>query len=150
MKLLALAAVFAATTSTLAFCPSSPLRQPLTGQTRSLSLQSSLTALPSLPNPYKNLPWVTERERIRQERSITHDNAALFRELGLPEDATYEEVKAKTDHLIDLAEGDVKKKIRVEVARDKIYAMRLKERVTGVKKPEGEVLRMSKFEDGTL
>lgn len=116
-----------------------------------MSPNTAIAALPtSIPNPYKNLPWVTDREQKRQERSIEIDNASLFRELGLPEDAEYEQVKEKTDSLIEDAAGDIKKKIRVEVARDKIYSLRLKERVEGVSKPKGDVLKMSKFEDGTL
>jgi hypothetical protein len=68
---------------------------------------------------------------------LEFDNAALFRELGLPVDATYEDIKDKTDALIGMykAQNDIKKRIQVEVARDKIYMLRLNERVAGVSKP---------------
>ena len=56
----------------------------------------------------------------------------MFRELGLPFDATYEDVKTKTDELVELYKDDIKKRIKVEVARDKIYMIRLNERITGV------------------
>jgi hypothetical protein len=124
---------------------SSPLSSANTRSSQALN--SAISALPSLPNPYKNLPWITEREQQREQRRLTNANAALFRELGLPEDATYEDVAAKTDHLIELAAGDIKKKIRVEIARDKIYMIRLNERITGVRRENDDAYIASKWEE---
>ena len=56
----------------------------------------------------------------------------MFRELGIPVTATYEEVKECTDRLIELYKNDVKKRIQVEVARDKIYMIRLNESIESV------------------
>lgn len=131
----------------LAFAPA---QRP--SQTRSIGLNSAISAVPAVPNPYKNLPWNTEREEKRNQRRLTRDNAALFRELGLPEDATYEDVAAKTEHLISLTEElpkneGIKKKIKVEIARDKIYQIRLNERISGVRAEQEDAARVSKLED---
>mmetsp|Transcript_17119 Transcript_17119/g.36968 ORF Transcript_17119/g.36968 Transcript_17119/m.36968 type:complete len:324 (+) Transcript_17119:105-1076(+) len=119
-------------------------------KTRSMALNSAIAA--QLPDPYKNLPWNTEREEQRKQRRLTIENASLFRELGLPEDATYEDVAAKTKHLIELTnelpknEG-IKKKIKIEIARDKIYQIRLNERIAGVREEQEDAARVSKLEE---
>ena len=115
-----------------------------------MALNSAIAALPSLPNPYKNLPWNTEREQQREERRLKLQNAALFRELGLAEDATYEEVAEKTKALIELAQGDIKKRIKIEIARDKIYQIRLNERIQGLGTETADAERATKFEAGDL
>jgi hypothetical protein len=135
----------------VAFAPSRTIIQSRQ-TTRSTSLGSAMQALPSLPNPYKNLPWNIEREEARKQRRLTTENAKLFRELGLPEDATYEDVAAKTKHLIDLTaelpknEG-IKKKIKIEIARDKIYQIRLNERIAGVRTEQEDAARVQKWEE---
>lgn len=148
----AMAATLSAPSCCYAFAPS---HHHSNKATRSLALNNSaISAIPSkkLPNPYQNLPWVTEREEKRKQRRLTHDNAALFRELGLPEDATYEDVASKTKHLIELTaelpkhEG-IKKRIKIEIARDKIYQIRLNERISGVRAEQEDAARVSKLED---
>lgn len=144
-------AALAAISTGLAFAP--PSQSHRQSKTRSLALNSAISATPpKLSNPYKSLPWNTEREDKRKQRRLTHENAALFRELGLPEDATYEDVAAKTKHLISLTEDlpkneAIKKKIKIEIARDKIYQIRLNERITGVRAEQEDAARVSKLED---
>mmetsp|Transcript_1768 Transcript_1768/g.3795 ORF Transcript_1768/g.3795 Transcript_1768/m.3795 type:complete len:332 (-) Transcript_1768:190-1185(-) len=145
----------AAIATTCAFAPSHQQ-----SKTRSLSpLRISNTAIAALPqavsDPYKNLPWNTEREEKKKQRRLTHENAALFRELGLPEDATYEDVAAKTEHLIELTEDlpkneGIKKRIKIEISRDKIYQIRLNERISGVRAEQEDAARVSKLEDEGL
>ena len=135
-----------------AFAPSHTIIQPSHQTSRSTSLSSAMQAVPSLPNPYKNLPWNLEREEARKQRRLTTENAALFRELGLPEDATYEDVAAKTKHLIELTEElpkneGIKKKIKIEIARDKIYQIRLNERIAGVRTEQEDAARVQKWEE---
>eukprot|EP00985_Skeletonema_marinoi_P021420 scaffold13133_cov216-Skeletonema_marinoi.AAC.9 len=135
-----------------AFAPSHTIIQSAHKTSRTTSLGSAMQAVPSLPNPYKNLPWNTEREEARKQRRLTTENAALFRELGLPEDATYEDVAAKTKHLIELTEElpkneGIKKKIKVEIARDKIYQIRLNERIAGVRTEQEDAARVQKWEE---
>lgn len=95
-------------------------------------------------------------------------NAALFRELGLPEDATYEDVASRTKHLIELthlAQGGVdntdgasttnkntsiKQRIQIEIARDKIYQIRLNERISGVRAEQDDAARVSKLEESGI
>ena len=132
-----------------AFAPPSSHRQ---SKSRSLALNSAIAAVPSIPNPYKNLPWVTEREERRKQHRLTRENAALFRELGLPEDATYEDVAAKTKRLIALTEElpkneGIKKKIKIEIARDKIYQIRLNERIAGVRTEQEDAARVQAWEE---
>ncbi len=113
---------------------------------------SGSKGLPKIPNPYEGLPWNAEREERRKERRLAIANAALFRELGLPEDATYEDVASRTKHLIDMTvdlpknEG-IKRRIKIEVARDKIYQIRLNERISGVRSEQDDAARVSKLEE---
>lgn len=157
IALLSTAALTAATTC-YAFAPSSShSSNQRTTTTRSFAPlnSSAISAVPiskKIPNPYQNLPWVTEREEKRKQRRLTHDNAALFRELGLPEDATYEDVASKTKHLISLTEDlpkneGIKKRIKIEIARDKIYQIRLNERISGVRAEQDDAARVSKLEE---
>lgn len=129
-------------TTATAFAPA-PLPQSRPQQTRhALSAISALPKLPSIPNPYKSLPWTKARERERLERKNEFDTALMFRELGIPMTATYEEVKETTDRLIELYKNDVKKRINVEVARDKIYMIRLNESIDNFgKKKKGEEIQ---------
>lgn len=56
---------------------------------------------------------------------------ALFRMLGLSEDATYDEVCAAYEELAAKYTGEKKKVIKLQVAKDKILDFRLKQRMTG-------------------
>jgi hypothetical protein len=127
MKLILLTTLL---TTATAFAPSLSTTRPTTHH------YSAISALPNikLPNPYKSLPWIQEREKIRTATQFEYETAAMFRELGLPVDAKYEDIKERTDELIELYANDIKKRIHVEVARDKIYMIRLKERMGGVRK----------------
>jgi len=128
-------AVVASSTITCcrAFAPPAPGISPAAGRrqsgSRSLALNSAISAIavPKIPNPYE----------------------------GLPEDATYEDVAATTKHLIDLAsdlpknEG-IKRRIKIEIARDKIYQIRLNERISGVRAEQEDAARVSKLEEAGI
>ena len=60
------------------------------------------------------------------------ERSQLHRELGIAEDATYEEINEATEKMIALADGDMKRKIQIEVAKDKILQIRLNERLSGL------------------
>jgi len=146
-------AALAAISSTChAFAPSHQQSRTANSIRPNLNSATAISAAVALPDPYKNLPWNTEREDARKARRLTIENASLFRELGLPEDATYEDVAAKTKHLIELTnelpriEG-IKKKIKIEIARDKIYQIRLNERISGVRSEQEDAARVSKLEE---
>jgi hypothetical protein len=164
MILSATAAIAVVASSTLtccrAFAPPAPGISPAGRRqsgSRPLALNSARSALavPKIPNPYEGLPWNAEREERRKQRRLAIDNASLFRELGLPEDATYEDVAATTKHLIDLAsdlpknEG-IKRRIKIEIARDKIYQIRLNERISGVRAEQEDAARVSKLEEAGI
>lgn len=85
-----------------------------------------------VPNPFKRLPWNVEKERKREARRFKLERASLHRELGIVEDASYEEIVMATDTLIARAGDDLKQKIRIEVAKDKILQIRLNERLAGL------------------
>ncbi|CAB9524609.1 expressed unknown protein [Seminavis robusta] len=93
---------------------------------------SALHAAATVPNPFKKLPWVAEKERQREARRMKMERAKLHRELGIVEDATYEEIVTATDNLIAAAGSDIKQKIKIEVAKDKILQIRLNERLAGL------------------
>ena len=146
------------TTTTYAFAPPSTTQQTQSQYSRLTNSAIAAVAIPSsvsVSNPYKNLPWNTEREEKRKQRRLTIENAQLFRELGLPEDATYEDVAETTSQLIAETvllpknEG-LKKKIKIEIARDKIYQIRLNERITGVRSEQEDAARVSKLEEGGI
>jgi len=56
----------------------------------------------------------------------------LHRDLGIPEDAPYEQVTAAADRAIVAAGGNVKKRLIVERSKDKILQLRLNERLAGL------------------
>ena len=170
-SILSASAVAIAASSTIcsSFAPPPPSatsrRPPSVGDSRSPSLHSAMTARGAsssgksskgkpfeIPNIYDGLPWNAEREERRRVRRLAIANASLFRELGLPEDATYEDVDSRTRHLIDMTadlpknEG-IKRRIKIEIARDKIYQIRLNERISGVRSEQDDAARVSKLEE---
>lgn len=105
-----------------------------------------LQATTAVPNPFKKLPWNVEKERQRESRRLKLERARLHRELGIAEDATYEEIVAATDALIARAGSDLKRKIQVEVAKDKILQIRLNERLAGLAAQSKEARAQSSYE----
>lgn len=156
MKVILLStAALAAISPGAAFAPPSPHSHPRRPRDRSGARALRSARSLALPDPYRNLPWNAEREDKRRVRRLEVENAALFRDLGLPVDATYEDVAAKTEHLIGLTEGlpkneALKRKVRIEISRDKIYQIRLNERISGVRAEQEDAARVSKLEDEGL
>lgn len=126
-QLVTLFLTLAVATAFAPLAPSSGLR--LAPRASSASLQLTATAV---PNPFKKLPWIAEKERRKEARRMKFERARLHRELGIVEDATYEDIVAATDNLIAAAGEDVKQKIKIEVAKDKILQIRLNERLAGL------------------
>jgi len=96
---------------------------------------SPLTATPTttttlLTNPFAKLPWNVARAQARQARQLELERAALHRQLGIPEDASYEDICATTDLLLSET-TNVKARMKIEIAKDKILQIRLAERVAG-------------------
>ena len=100
----------------------------------------------SIPNPFKKLPWNVQKDKEREARRMKQERAKLHRELGIAEDATYEEIVEATDHLIAMAGDNLKQKIKVEVAKDKILQIRLNERLAGLAAQSKEARAQSTFE----
>eukprot|EP00429_Kryptoperidinium_foliaceum_P071020 CAMPEP_0176057666 /NCGR_PEP_ID=MMETSP0120_2-20121206/28724_1 /TAXON_ID=160619 /ORGANISM="Kryptoperidinium foliaceum, Strain CCMP 1326" /LENGTH=291 /DNA_ID=CAMNT_0017391181 /DNA_START=187 /DNA_END=1062 /DNA_ORIENTATION=- len=109
-------------------------------------LFSTSTTLDAVPNPFKKLPWNVEKERQRQALKLRLERSRLHRELGIAPDATYEEIVAATDSLIARAGDDLKSKIKIEVAKDKILQIRLNERLAGLAAASTEARAQSNFE----
>ena len=97
----------------------------------------------SLPNPFKKLPWNVKKEREREARRRKVERAKLHRQLGIAEDASYEEIVEATDRRIMLAGKDLRAKVQVEVAKDKILQFRLNERLAGLQAESKEARAMS-------
>jgi hypothetical protein len=93
---------------------------------------TKLAALPSIPNPFQQLPWNVEKAQRSKERKLKLERSRLHRELGIAEDATYEEINEATETMIARADGDLKRKIQIEVIKDKILQIRLNERLAGL------------------
>lgn len=106
------------------------------------SLQASKTAtlkLPTnVPNPFHKLPWNVDKLQKRKEWKLKLERSKLHRELGIAEDATYEEITAATERMMALAGNALtgndlmKRKIQIEVIKDKILQIRLNERLAGL------------------
>jgi hypothetical protein len=103
----------------------------------------------SIPNPFKALPWNAQKEREREARRLKVESASLHRELGIADDATFEEITEVTQKLIARAEsdGDVKKKIKVEVAKDRIMQIKLNERLAGLSELTEDAKAQSRLEE---
>lgn len=142
MKSQILATLLATVAVTAAFTPLIPSARLAPPATFSTTLQAAA----AVPNPFKKLPWVAEKERQREARRLKLERAALHRELGIVEDASYEEIVAATDNLIAAAGGDIKQKIRIEVAKDKILQIRLNERLAGLASDNKDARAQSSFE----
>lgn len=115
------------------------------------STKMSMVA-PSVPNPLKSLPWNIKKDQERKARQLKIESAKLHRELGIAEDATFEEISAATDSLIRKAEaeGDAKKKIKVEIAKDRIMQIKLNERLAGLATLTKEAQAMSRIEEDEM
>jgi len=103
----------------------------------------------TIPNPFKALPWNAKKEIEREARRYKIESASLHRELGISEDATFEEITAVTQNLIKAAneEGDVKKKIKAEIAKDRIMQIRLNERLAGLTQLTDDAKAQSRREE---
>ena len=117
-----------------------------TARSHSQLAAAASSQAPALPNPFRKLPWNQRKEQERQARRMKLERAQLHRELGIAEDATYEEIVAATNQLIAAAGSDLKAKIKVEVAKDKILQHRLNERLAGLKAESKEARAMSTYE----
>lgn len=104
---------------------------------------------PTIPNPLKALPWNVKKEQEREARRLKTESAKLHRELGIADDATFEEIQQVTNSLIAQAEveGDVKKKIKVEVAKDRIMQIKLNERMAGLTELTDDAKAQSRLEE---
>mmetsp|Transcript_12905 Transcript_12905/g.24235 ORF Transcript_12905/g.24235 Transcript_12905/m.24235 type:complete len:304 (+) Transcript_12905:215-1126(+) len=116
-----------------------------------MAKKSALTT-PTIPNPLKSLPWNIKKEQERQNRRLKTESAKLHRELGIAEDATFEEIQEVTNRLIAKAEaeGDVKKKIKVEVAKDRIMQIKLNERLAGLTELTEDAKAQSRLEEAEM
>ncbi|GKY98152.1 hypothetical protein MPSEU_000773000 [Mayamaea pseudoterrestris] len=133
---------------TLAFAPPTRLVYNAPAVTARSHTQLSAVALDvkSLPNPFKKLPWIAAKEKQRQVRRFQQERAMLHRQLGIPPEATYEEIVAATDRLIAANAGDLKKKVQIEIAKDKILQIRLNERLAGLAEIDSAAMKQSLYE----
>lgn len=86
----------------------------------------------TLPNPLKQLPWNVQKDREREIRRNKIERSKIFRQIGIAEDATYEEIVEATDRLILEAGSNLKQKIQIEIMKDQILQHRLNERLNGL------------------
>lgn len=92
------------------------------------------------------LPWNARRLEVRRARKIRRDIADLHRQMGIPEDAPYEDLQAATDRLIREAGKDVKKRLKVEKSKDDILLLRLSERMAGLTSISTDAKAQSTYE----
>lgn len=113
------------------------------------TLMAKKGAAPTLPNPFKALPWNVRKEQEREALRLKTASAKLHRELGIAEDSTFEEIQEVTNNLIlkAEAEGDIKKKIKVEVAKDRIMQIKLNERLAGMATLTEDAKAQSRLEE---
>eukprot|EP00966_Prymnesium_polylepis_P304047 7024481-Prymnesium_polylepis.1 len=73
-------------------------------------------------------------QKSQEPEGPSEEVQGLFRMLGLPEDADYDEINAAYDALAAKYEGETKRLIKLAVAKDKILDYRLRQRMTGALK----------------
>jgi len=88
----------------------------------------------ALSNPLKRLPWNVKKETEREERRLKQEGAMLYRALGVAEDASFEDIQEATATLVARydGDGDLKKRVNVEITKDKIMQLRLNQRLGGM------------------
>jgi hypothetical protein len=123
-----------------------PFHSPMSRQQVAAASPLYSTTLQAVANPFKKLPWNVEKEKTRQARRMKLERSTLHREMGIAEDATYEELCAATDNLIARAGSDIKRKIQIEVAKDKILQIRLNERMAGLLQASTDARAQSSYE----
>lgn len=113
------------------------------------TLMAKKASAPAMPNPFKALPWNVKKEQEREARRLKIESAKLHRELGIADDATFEEIQEVTNNLMLKAEGegDIKKKIKVEVAKDRIMQIKLNERLAGLATLTEDAKAQSRLEE---
>ena len=113
------------------------------------TLMAKKASAPAVPNPFKALPWNVKKEQEREARRLKIESAKLHRELGIADDATFEEIQEVTNNLMlkAEAEGDIKKKIKVEVAKDRIMQIKLNERLAGLATLTEDAKAQSRLEE---
>jgi hypothetical protein len=119
---------------------------PSATRTATLRLPSTVVMAATMPNPLSKLPWNVKREAERAARRMKQERNTLHRQLGIAEDATYEEIVTATDGLIAKAAGNLKEKVKIEVAKDQILQIRLNERLAGLTLTTKEARAQSRFE----
>ena len=121
-----------ATISTTTTTTKSPIRVGLAASATASS-SSTRNSSSSSKNPltplFRQLPWNVRKEQERESRRLMKERNELFRQLGIVEDATYEEIVLATDNLIAAAGNDLKQKVKIEMAKDQILQLRLQERI---------------------
>lgn len=122
---------------------SAPFRPPMV-PTASSSTSTRMAA--AISNPLGKLPWNVKREQEKAARRLKQERNALHRQLGIAEDATYEDIVAATDSLIAKAGDDLKAKVKIEIAKDKILQIRLNERLAGLNTATKDARAQSRFE----
>lgn len=75
----------------------------------------------------------------KKQAGPSEEARALYRELGLAEDADYDEINAVYEELEAKYKGDVKRIIKLKVARDKILEDRLRQRMQGTLQANDDV-----------
>lgn len=106
----------------------------------------------SIPNPLNSLPWNVKKQQKRDARNLKTESANLHRELGIADDATFEEIQEVTMKSIQSAEaaGDIKKKIKVEIAKDRLMQIKLNERLAGLTELTADAKAQSRLEEAEL
>ena len=112
----------------------------------STRIKAAKMAMPVPADLFKKLPWNVAKEQQRQARKMKLEQATLHRELGIAEDATYEEIVEATDGLILKAGSDLKQKIKIEVCKDKILQIRLNARLSGLARASTDARAQSTYE----
>jgi hypothetical protein len=88
---------------------------------------------------------VSKKKSSKSSRGKS-EGAALYRQLGVAEDAGFEEIQDAFERLSKKFSGDKKQVIRLEKVKDQIMDLRLKQRMEGTLKVAGAALRADEAE----
>lgn len=104
--------------------------------------------LPSLSIPKVLNPLDWSPERVAKSKEI--EGVEHFRLVGVSPDAPYEEIQEKQKQLETKYDKDIKKKVKIQIACDKIVELRLRQASTGDLGKTSETIAMERKDDFQL
>jgi len=112
-----------------------------------ISFKYRLTLGEKISNPFDFLPWNIEKKVKREDRRKKIEASLLYRQLGITTDATFEEITAITNDLTTKSGENIKRKLELEIIKDKLMQIKLNERISGITVMSAEARAQTQIEE---